>query len=72
MSIIYFYILILYVLTLINSIIDSNGLSFGFSMYILLSPPQYIFILFLFLTLLHWQDFQETLKWKWQGAILIS
>ena len=63
MSVIYFCILTLYLLTLINSLIDSNSLSFVFSMYILMSP-QSINILFLFLALLHWQNFQENIKWK--------
>ena len=67
-SIIYCFVLTVYLVTWINLFIDSNSLSFGFSMCILMPPLRLVYILFLFLALLHWQDFQENVKWKWQGG----
>lgn len=50
-----FCVFILYLLTSINSLIDSNSSSFGFFIYILISPLQSIYILLPFLVLLHWK-----------------
>ena len=66
-----FCIFTLYPLTCINSLTDSNRLSFGFSMYTFISPLQSMYVLFLILALWHWKDFQDTVKWQWGYPYLL-